>query len=72
MIDKQDKKIQRGDAMSILLLGFDTESAKPADNKTDVDERIRESLSAVSLITTKDIKTTPNYYAKIMDFCLVL
>ncbi len=38
--------------MSILLLGFDTESARPSDSKTDVDERIRESLSAVSLITT--------------------
>jgi len=38
--------------MSILLLGFDTEGNRPSDSKTDVDERIRESLSAVSLITT--------------------
>ena len=38
--------------MSVLLLGFDTESDIAAGNETDVDESIRESLSAVSLITT--------------------
>jgi len=37
--------------MAILLLGFDTESDIAAGNKSDVDESIRESLSAVSLIT---------------------
>ncbi len=38
--------------MSILLLGFDTESDIAAGNETDVDESIKESLSAVSVITT--------------------
>lgn len=38
--------------MSILVLGFDTEGDRPSESKGDVDERIRESLSAVSLITT--------------------
>lgn len=38
--------------MSILVLGFDTESDIAAGNETDVDESIRESLSAVSVITT--------------------
>ncbi len=38
--------------MSILLLGFDTESDIAAGNETDVDGSIRESLSAVSVITT--------------------
>jgi len=38
--------------MSILLLGFDTESDIAAGNETDVDESIRESLSGVSVIAT--------------------
>jgi len=38
--------------MSILVLGFDTEGDRPSESKGDVNERIKESLSAVSLITT--------------------
>ena len=38
--------------MSLLLLGFDTEGVRAEDSKVDVDERIRESLSALSVITT--------------------
>jgi len=37
--------------MVILLLGFDTEGARPSDSKINVDKRIRESLSVVSAIT---------------------
>ena len=37
---------------SVLLLGFDTEGARPSDDsKVDEDERIKESLSALDVIT---------------------
>ena len=50
--------------MAILLLGFDTESDMAAGNKTDVDKSIRESLSAVSLITTilKEYQTPATFF----------
>lgn len=38
--------------MATFLLGFDTEGARPRDGKADVDRRIRESLSALDVITS--------------------
>jgi len=38
--------------MPIFLLGFDTESGRPGDTEVDVEERVRESLSAVDVIVS--------------------